>query len=1226
MSVHLRSLGFAACCGGLVWALADVGAAQDVPYGIGSWPEEGRGNHRALVRVAEVADAVRVHITWRRRDRDPETKDIRVYDSATGARVTNTVRISVTREAGDLAFQPATAPGTYEVYYLPYSPGKGNFDDPGTYFAPEDTADPAWLERSGLTPDALATGAWRSLPEARVVEIQARTEFDRMDPMEVIATEAETRALLDAHPDQIYLLFPEDRARAVRMYDELPLRWIRVGPSTEFEGDPQPGEYYVFQIAVWAARQPVTGLSLGSSDFSGPDGRAISASELHCINLGGTDWLGRQFTRTFEVGVGRVRPLWIGLQIPENASGAYSGTVEVRPDGLPASTVTVRLNVAGPVLEGGGDSDLWRLSRLRWLDSTLALDDDVIPPFTPLEVEGPSVRCIGRSVTFGESGLPTSITSGGREILAGPISLRPELTDATTVRLSGSTERTKVTPGTVDQVTKGDEGPLEFTTTARMEFDGCVSFTTVLKARADVDLRDVKLGVPIRRDVATYMMGLARRGGIRPHEWSWKWDTRRADNMVWLGDVDAGLQVKLACNEDIWAILDLADFGLPESWDNGGRGGCTVTQEGDTVLVRGYSGERHLAAGESLEFRYRLLITPLKPIDPNHWNWRYGDVHAGGTVFHLHHGTPENPYINYPFITADKIAALVQQVKSVKGETLDRGDITYPAAGNLSPDRGALHIWARVCFDPTAGTAGHAEFNRQLCSIAWPNHDELGFYWNIDDRGMRAYVRNGPPERNEYPALLPTAEADWKQGDRHLLTLSWGDRLAVFADGRLMGQAPLAGTVRTPLEGAVMRLSGDWAIEAVKITASPYEEGTTVAPELDEHTLFLDSFADWDGGRVSRPEKAAEGTVGSVGGTCERAATGRGAELVFSSRYIETRPKGLNIYYTVRELSNHVAEMWPLRSLGDEVFSTGHALIYSDKTAVVAGGGGGYPWLREHLVSGYVPAWRQPLPDGMDAAIATQGLSRWHNYYVEGMRWLMRHTGVDGLYLDGIGYDREIMKRIAKVMARTSPASRIQFHSGNNYDYLDTRVSPMNQYMEHLPYMSNLWFGEGYDYNSQPDFWLVEISGIPFGLTSEMLEYSNGGNPYRAMIYGMSGRFHPSAPAMWRFWDEFGIQDSEMIGYWSPRCPVRTDRPGVLATVYRKAKRSLIALADWSEADSTTREVRLTIDWAALGIDPTKARLVAPEIDHFQPAAEFASTDPIPVEEGKGCLLVVEEG
>ena len=43
------------------------------------------------------------------------------------------------------------------------------------------------------------------------------------------------------------------------------------------------------------------------------------------------------------------------------------------------------------------------------------------------------------------------------------------------------------------------------------------------------------------------------------------------------------------------------------------------------------------------------------------------------------------------------------------------------------------------------------------------------------------------------------------------------------------------------------------------------------------------------------------------------------------------------------------------------------------------------------------------------------------------------NLGIDGLYLDGIGYDREIMKRVRKVLQRTRPGCLIDFHSGNNF-------------------------------------------------------------------------------------------------------------------------------------------------------------------------------------------------
>ncbi|WP_230675469.1 glycoside hydrolase domain-containing protein, partial [Bacteroides fragilis] len=47
-------------------------------------------------------------------------------------------------------------------------------------------------------------------------------------------------------------------------------------------------------------------------------------------------------------------------------------------------------------------------------------------------------------------------------------------------------------------------------------------------------------------------------------------------------------------------------------------------------------------------------------------------------------------------------------------------------------------------------------------------------------------------------------------------------------------------------------------------------------------------------------------------------------------------------------------------------------------------------------------------------------------------------------------------------------------------------------------------FGEYFKYEKSPEYWLTDVSGIPFGMMSEMLQ--DGGNPYRGMLYGMTAR------------------------------------------------------------------------------------------------------------------------
>ncbi|WP_293914981.1 MULTISPECIES: glycoside hydrolase domain-containing protein [unclassified Sphingobacterium] len=316
----------------------------------------------------------------------------------------------------------------------------------------------------------------------------------------------------------------------------------------------------------------------------------------------------------------------------------------------------------------------------------------------------------------------------------------------------------------------------------------------------------------------------------------------------------------------------------------------------------------------------------------------------------------------------------------------------------------------------------------------------------------------------------------------------------------------------------------------------------------------------------------------------------------------------VKIYNTVREVSNRMYEIYPLRSLGHEVFSSGK--------------GGGYSWLQEHLNNDYIGAWY--VPRFNDAAIINSGMNRWHNYYVEGMNWLVDHMGIDGIYLDDVAFDRVTMKRIKRVMTKNNHPGIIDLHSANQFNKSDGFNNSANLYMEHFPYINRLWFGEYFDYEkNDPDFFLTEVSGIPFGLMGEMLQ--DGGNPWRGMIYGMTNRY-PWEKAkdtrdIWRVWDEFGIRQSRMIGYWVDNNPVKTDNNKILTTVYQKEGSTMIALASWAATDT---KVNLLIDWKALGLDATKVSVTAPAIKNVQEAHVFKPGEQIPVEKGKGWLLLVK--
>ena len=178
----------------------------------------------------------------------------------------------------------------------------------------------------------------------------------------------------------------------------------------------------------------------------------------------------------------------------------------------------------------------------------------------------------------------------------------------------------------------------------------------------------------------------------------------------------------------------------------------------------------------------------------------------------------------------------------------------------------------------------------------------------------------------------------------------------------------------------------------------------------------------------------------------------------------------------------------------------------------------------------------------------------------------------------------------------------------------------MNQYMEHLPYINSLWFGEGYDYDLPPDYWLVEISGIPFGLYGEMLQEC--GNAYRGMVYGMSSRLAWGGcdpTNIWKLWDYFGISGSEYVGYWDTANPAKTDNKDVLASAYIKKDKVMIAMGNWTDKE---QKVSLELDWKKLGMDAARARIELPHIENLQEEG-LADIEHLTIPPSRGLIIII---
>ena len=994
-------------------AISCSSQAIDLPRGIGKWDATLLGNHRIVIQVTSVTgDAIRVHIPWRRRDKHPELVETVVTDEA-GHRVQNVYRKTILREFGDLAFQPTAGVGTYYLYHLPHIT-HGSYYPSVEYTAPSHTADATWSA-------SVADRSWNELPEAHAERFESVSLLDAFTPMEVIATPEETEDLLTKNPSSEFLVFPEDRHLSIRMWDDLPYRWAARGANTLFEGTAKRGEYYAFQLGVWAARADLEAVNVRFSSLRSGNGQAIKDEAITCYNTSGVDYRGIPFSVDLKVPRGKIQPLWCGIDVPESAKpGTYSGIATVTTKGQGTIEIPIRLTVENVIAKDHGDNHPEDMTRLRWLNSTLGQAPEVVKPF---ESSGP----LGSRIDFNDTGffnqVSRSVTGNKVKLLAAPMHLDIEgELGRLSERVHGKLRKKKRPGGAFEWSQTSFLGPIEKHLSGSLQFDGTADFLVELRATEDCALKDIRFEIPLRRDVARYFMGLGHNGERAPESLDWTWNVENNQEGAWIGDVDTGLL--FALRDDRYVRPLNTNFYhekpliMPSSWDNGGKGGIQVRSDNDVYRIICYSGPRSLRKGEVLHFNVHMILTPSKPIDPKRqFSERYyhafkplGEIQRdGANVINVHHATEINPWINYPFIGLEK------------------------NPGDDSKEKG-----------PAAK--------------------------------MKAYI------------------------------------------------------------------------------ADAHKRGMKV-----------------------------------------------------------------KIYDTIRELSNRCPELFVLKSLGHEVFSGGK--------------GGGGSWLREHLDDDYIAAWH--ATEVGDAAIVNSGMSRWHNYYVEGLDWLARNVGIDGLYLDDVAFDRTTMLRVRRVLekriaertptqAETTPNRPIiDLHSANQHNERDGWNNSAVLYMDLMPFLDRLWFGEYFKYDEDPYYWLVEVSGIPFGLMGEMLQ--DGGNPWRGMLFGMTARrpWAGDPRAIWKFWDDFGIKDSTMIGWWTDRCPVTTDNKDIPATVYmRKGQSTLISIASWAKE---TASVNLKIDWKSLGIDPKRATLVAKRIDKFQESSSFKPGDPIPVEPGKGWLLILTQ-
>ncbi|MGV8139701.1 MAG: glycoside hydrolase domain-containing protein [Mangrovibacterium sp.] len=516
---------------------------------------------------------------------------------------------------------------------------------------------------------------------------------------EIISTKAAREKYEQFLKGKSFLAFPELREKPLKWFDSIPEgRVIQALHSENFVLNAHPGEFFVYQLGVWAQGKDVSQVQVQFSGLTKGNSSTIPVGKMTCFNAGGIDFKGLPFTKEITVPAGRMQALWIGIDLSGIDAGNYKGSVAVKANGE-NQVVPLLLKIAGDPVEDHGYSEGKRLSRLNWLNSTVGIDEQVTKGYPHVKAEGKKIAVLGRTLEIAADGLPSCINShftGSNESLAetgAPVVSHPfrfivEKEDGKTVRLSpGKLTFTEQTPSKIawKVVSTSDECELECT--GQMEFDGFVDYRLKLTSKMPLKIKDVRLEIPVVKEKAEYMMGLGHEGGTRTADWKWKWDTAKNQDMLWVGSVNGGLRVKWKAENYVRPLVNIYyEFGklkMPPSWGNAGRGGVDVTEQNKDVLINAYSGKREMNPGEHLNYDFELLITPLKVLDRK---IKFGDryYHGGGTntsvkvenakeaganIINIHHAEDIYPFINYPYLDAN-VEELKQLVKDAHDNDL----------------------------------------------------------------------------------------------------------------------------------------------------------------------------------------------------------------------------------------------------------------------------------------------------------------------------------------------------------------------------------------------------------------------------------------------------------------------------------------------------------------------------------------------------------------------------
>ena len=274
-----------------------------------------------------------------------------------------------------------------------------------------------------------------------------------------------------------------------------------------------------------------------------------------------------------------------------------------------------------PITEEDAAKEDWMTNR-RGIE---ALGDDfILPPFTPVQLNGNSVSVWGRDYSFGKYNLLEKVKVLGDEFLASPMEFTAVVNGKTVEFASGKQVVLRERKGIVELYTRASSEDVDVEVRTAVEYDGMIKVDFAFEPHGSVQIDHFKYSISYPEKNARFIHYIGAREGRTSLNVPRVSNTRSLPEgegtvwsapfklMVWLGGYDRGL-LWFTSSEQNWSPHDRAKR----------EQGMAVVRENGIVRLEVTPISKPRLIGRRTEYSFGLMATPVRPRTPG---WRATDM------------------------------------------------------------------------------------------------------------------------------------------------------------------------------------------------------------------------------------------------------------------------------------------------------------------------------------------------------------------------------------------------------------------------------------------------------------------------------------------------------------------------------------------------------------------------------------------------------------------------